>query len=154
MPGLTAGAYEHSSSDDDAQASVNHRLNGNGGQAFPKKNGTAAPKLHAPLRRRRKTQISPDWSPTDEQVAWVKEQWTATDQQIRKQAAQFRDFHTGKGSLMADWSAAWRTWWRNEYHKIPRRPEAGPIDDNAKAARAAALEEQLARRRKMDEEGQ
>jgi hypothetical protein len=29
-----------------------------------------------------------------------------------------------KASLMADWSATWRTWWNNEYHKIPRQPAA------------------------------
>jgi hypothetical protein len=26
---------------------------------------------------------------------------------------------------MADWSAAWRTWWGNGYHKIPRRLPPG-----------------------------
>lgn len=27
----------------------------------------------------------------------------------------FKDHHLGKGSIMADWSAAWRTWVRNEF---------------------------------------
>lgn len=29
------------------------------------------------------------------------------------QQARFLDFHCGKGNLMADWAAAWRTWLRN-----------------------------------------
>jgi len=64
-------------------------------------------------------------------IAWVKEGWLATDQQIAAQADRFRDYHTSKGSLMADWPAAWRTWWRNDFHKIARRPAESKPDAGA-----------------------
>jgi hypothetical protein len=71
--------------------------------------------------QKRKTQIQPNWTPREQQVQWVKNNWAASDKQIEIQAHQFRDHHRGKGSLMVDWDAAWRTWWGNGYHKIPRR---------------------------------
>ena len=71
--------------------------------------------------KKRKSQIDPDWQPSAEQIAWVKEGWAATDQQIAAQAEQFGHYHTAKGSLMLDWSAAWRAWWGSGYHKICRR---------------------------------
>jgi hypothetical protein len=37
---------------------------------------------------------------------------------------EFRDYHVGKGSLMADWSAAWRTWVRNQI-KFKGKPNGG-----------------------------
>ena len=39
--------------------------------------------------------------------------YVASDKQIAEQAEYFRNHHQGKGSLMADWTAAWRSWWDN-----------------------------------------
>lgn len=75
-------------------------------------------------KKKRKSQISPDWNPEARSVAWVKDHYIANDQHIAQQARKFRDYHTSKGSLMADWPAAWRTWWGNGYHKIALRPKA------------------------------
>jgi hypothetical protein len=102
-------------------------------------------------RAKPRTQIAPDWHPTDEQIGWVKEGWEASDTQITAQAAQFRDHHRSRGSLMADWPAAWRTWWRNGYHKIPLRPvatAAAPVTpppdlDDRSGRLHAALERRL-----------
>ena len=71
-------------------------------------------------------------------IAWVKADWVATDRLISAEAQKFRDYHTSKCSLMADWAAAWRTWWGNGYHKIARRPEGRP---DAGADLDAALEQ-------------
>lgn len=88
-------------------------------------------------RKRPRTELAPDWRPGPDLVAWVKNSWAASDAQIAEQAEQFADHHRAKASTMADWSAAWRTWWRNNYHKIPKR-SGGVVDD---AAVDAALEQ-------------
>jgi len=90
-----------------------------------KKNSTAARAKRSKLR----TQLSPDWKPAPETVGWVRANFVASDQQIAEQADQFRDFHIAKGSLMADWPAAWRTWWGNGYHRLPKRGKATPLFD-------------------------
>jgi hypothetical protein len=103
--------------------------------------GTKSSKKRAGSR----TQLAPDWQPTSELIAWAKCGWIATDRQIAAEADKFRDHHTGKGSLMANWDAAWRTWWRNGYHKIPRRPDSQPVTD---ADAGAELDAQLAQVRR------
>jgi hypothetical protein len=77
----------------------------------------------------------------------------ASDLQVSIEAQKFRDHHVSKGSTMADWPAAWRTWWGNGFHKIPRR--AGVVQqlaltgpDNGESEMHAAFE----RARLMDEE--
>jgi hypothetical protein len=94
-----------------------------------------------PKPKRRKSQIDADWRPSAEQIAWVKEGWAATDQQIAAQAELFRDYHVAKGSLMADWGAAWRTWWRTDYHKIPRRGTTGGPSAGAKSSTTGEAEQ-------------
>lgn len=49
--------------------------------------------------------------------------------------AAFRDYHTGKGTLMADWQAAWRTWVGNA-RKFARATPASFAQDKADVARA------------------
>lgn len=39
----------------------------------------------------------------------------------------FRDYHLGKGSLMLDWAAAWRTWCGNALRWAPREQEQNPF---------------------------
>ena len=53
----------------------------------------------------------------------------------------FRDYHTAKGSLMADWQAAWRTWVGN----AATFARAGPTNRQAsiEARNKAAGEEWL-----------
>jgi hypothetical protein len=56
----------------------------------------------------------------------VRSKWVATDQKITDELERFRNYHFGKGSLMADWDAAWRTWWLNGFHKCPPRLNQQP----------------------------
>ena len=51
----------------------------------------------------------------------MQEHYVATDQQTTEQVEHFRNYHQGKGSLMADWTATWRTWWGSGFHRIPKR---------------------------------
>lgn len=45
-------------------------------------------------------------------------------QAFRAEWQQFRDYHLSRGNLMADWSAAWRTWCGNFTKR--QQPRAGP----------------------------
>jgi uncharacterized protein YdaU (DUF1376 family) len=65
-----------------------------------------------PERAKRRTAISEDSEPSDrdrQEGLSVGMTGESVDFQWRK----FRDYHRAKGSLMADWSAAWRTWCGN-----------------------------------------
>lgn len=50
-----------------------------------------------------------NFCPSDKHQALAHEQGVSLDSEFPK----FRDFHTAKGSLYADWDAALRTWIRN-----------------------------------------
>lgn len=81
-------------------------------------------------REKNRARIAADWMPTPELVSWVNQNFIAKPAQIEREAQKFRDHHLSKGSLMVDWAAAWRTWWGNEFHKIPRRTMApAPLFD-------------------------
>ena len=67
-----------------------------------------APK--APKKTRRS--IPPDWVPSDRNVADAVAR-KFTEQEIDYEAGKFRDFHLARGTLFADWDAAWRTWLGN-----------------------------------------
>ena len=63
--------------------------------------------------RSRATQITPDWKADSEAVAYaVKNGFKAPEIELMAEA--FRDHHRARGNVMIDWSAAWRTWVRNE----------------------------------------
>jgi hypothetical protein len=109
---------------------------GYGSRAKPPKKRAAA-----------RTSVDPDWRPSGEQIAWVRARWFASDAQVAQQAEKFRDWHTAKGSLMADWAAAWRTWWLNGYHGIKRRPDGQP-GTSAPVDRGADIDAQLEQRRR------
>lgn len=67
-------------------------------------------------KRRRKTSISIDLKLTDEMDAYAKSRWAEAsrhDLNAQDQFQKFHDYHTAKGSLMADWKSAWRTWVSN-----------------------------------------
>jgi hypothetical protein len=108
------------------------------------KDNTAVPPERAdtsksPKKKPKRSQIADDWQPSAEAQAWVQSHYVATDRQIAEQAALFRNYHQGKGSLMADWAAAWRTWWGNGFHKLPRRTQEANGSDLDPRARAEAL---------------
>lgn len=102
-----------------------------------------------PKRNKPRSQIAPDWEPSEDLVLWVRSKWVVTDRLIQRERDKFYNHHLGKGSLQADWPATWRTWWENDYHKIPRRAGSGPAskqrsdgqDLSAELARLRAEEE-------------
>jgi len=53
------------------------------------------------------------WAISDVERAYAKDRGFA-DGQIASMATAFENHHRAKGSLMADWTAAWRTWCENE----------------------------------------
>lgn len=62
-----------------------------------------------PKPTRARSGIAEDWRPEDIGAAYAK----ARGVNIEREIPSFRNHHAAKGSLMADWSAAWRTWCDN-----------------------------------------
>ena len=62
----------------------------------------------------RRTALQGEWviEEGDERDKYAK-QVGMTEADIDIQCDKFENFHRGKGNLMADWDAAWRTWCRN-----------------------------------------
>lgn len=84
---------------------------------------TAAPSperdAEKPTKRKpqtaRGTRLSPDWIPSDTNLAYCRSQ--RRDLDPARVADNFRDYWTAKpgaGATKLDWDAAWRTWVRNE----------------------------------------
>lgn len=78
----------------------------------------------------------PDGFPDQPQIDRAKAFWALRGRMdlvgaIQDQADQFRDHHTGRGTLAADWPATWGTWMRN----APRmtRPPPGWEDKTGKS---------------------
>lgn len=73
-------------------------------------------------RAKARSQIKPDWQPDDAGIAY------ATDRgvNVSLELPAFRNHHIAKGSLMADWPHAWRTWCDNQvkWGKAPGRTNA------------------------------
>jgi hypothetical protein len=68
----------------------------------------------APKRRRLhlpRTRISETWWPTPEQLAKLRGRWPEIDYDT--EIPKFVNWHLARGSLMADWIAALRTWSTN-----------------------------------------
>lgn len=65
-----------------------------------------------PKRSKPRTAMRPDAQPTEADSRAAAEAGLSGEQ-YRSEWKKFRDYHTAKGSLMADWSAAWRTWLGN-----------------------------------------
>ena len=72
-------------------------------------------------KRARKPEIPipENWTPSDKNLsdAYARQ---FTDEEIRHEAAQFRDHHTARGTRFRDWDAAWRTWLGNARKFAPR----------------------------------
>ena len=81
----------------------------------------ASPK---PKRAKPKSKISEDAQPTDRdrQVAFDA---GLHGQDFRTEWIRFRDYHISRGSLMADWQAAWRTWVSN-HNRFAKPARDGP----------------------------
>jgi len=116
--------------------------------------GEAEPKTSRKREGKPKTRLPKDWRPAVETVAWARDNFVASDRQINTEAEKFYAYHYGKGSQMADWPAAWRTWWLNGFHKIPRRTDAAPrlVDPATHTATDSALGDAFERARLADEE--
>ena len=57
-------------------------------------------------RRKPQTALPVDFSPNDVGMARAAEKFIDVQAELDK----FRNYHAAKGSVMADWQAAWRTW--------------------------------------------
>lgn len=82
-----------------------------------------APSLRSGRTRAKARSPLPDcWQPDEQDVSYARERGFATAQ-IHTMASAFVNHHRAKGSLMADWHAAWRTWCENEI-KFQRSPQS------------------------------
>ena len=79
---------------------------------------------------KRAAAIPEDWKPSERNIADATYEGFSHEE-IRNEAAQFRDHHRSKGSRFIDLDAAWRTWIRNA-RKFARRGAA--LDQRAAAA--------------------
>lgn len=75
-------------------------------------------------RAKPRSQILEDAQPTPKDIS-AAEEAGLNSAAFREQWAKFRNYHRAKGSLMADWQAAWRTWLGN-VSEFQRQPRAGP----------------------------
>jgi hypothetical protein len=71
---------------------------------------------------KRRTQIPPDFYPNENGLDRATENGLSVAVELTK----FIDFHSGKGSVMLDWQAAWRTWVGNARPSI--RPTSKPME--------------------------
>lgn len=63
-------------------------------------------KQDASAARRRRQQLPPDFYPNETGINAAGQKGINVAIELEK----FRNYHQGKGSVMADWQAAWRTW--------------------------------------------
>jgi hypothetical protein len=56
----------------------------------------------------RRTRIRDNWQPSEALVVWTRE--NAPNLDGRAEVVKFVNYHQAKGSTMASWDAAWRTW--------------------------------------------
>jgi len=78
--------------------------------------------LQTSPKARRKQQYPADFYPNETGQAAA----TAKGIVIAAELEKFRDYHTAKGSTMADWQAAWRTWVGNARPQPAARTSAEP----------------------------
>lgn len=85
----------------------------------------------------RRTRVTADWRPSSGAWLWAAGQFPGHD--LERELEQFRDYHTGKGNVMASWDAAWRTWMRNTQTFQPSRSTPPAVADAMEPARRRAL---------------
>lgn len=84
--------------------------------------GEAAAKRREP-NAKRTSALPADWTPRPEERATASKSGVDCD----AEAAHFRDHHTAKGSRLADWDAAFRTWLRNAVKFAKPAPRQGSL---------------------------
>jgi Helix-turn-helix domain len=60
-------------------------------------------------REARKTRLSEDWQPSENNIAFAL-QCGLSEQAIPREATKFKNYHIGKGTFMLDWDRAWQNW--------------------------------------------
>lgn len=97
-----------------------------------------------PAKRRKPRTSAPDITPTPEMYAWAREHCGFDERRVNLETLKMLDHHRAKGSLMADWIAAWRTWLRNAVTFDRSRSDTTPITrkHNAKRLPRPMLTEQ------------
>lgn len=70
-------------------------------------------------KAKRRSRIPEDYSPKESHVAKAKTKGLSLSDELEG----FKDFHTGKGSVMADWDAAFHTWLRNSTRFGGKKPQ-------------------------------
>lgn len=88
------------------------------------------------VSKKARTQMG-EWVPDSKQEQEAQDYWNKIgrhDLTLTAQLPLFQDYHKAKGSLMADWPAAWRTWYRNA-PRMNRKPNG---HGNGKADRPSA----------------
>ena len=87
-----------------------------------------------PKRQPPKSRIDPGWFPDEAGFEYAVsegiERMTVYDE-----VEKFKDHHASKGSLMADWPAAWRTWARNSVQYAAERQQRQQSRERAQAWR-------------------
>lgn len=104
--------------------------------------GATAPQSRRtkPTRAKVRSQIAENAQPDERQRADAREAGL-TAELFRTEWRKFRDHHQAKGSLMADWAAAWRTWLGNVHGFQPRAgPATSPKKNPYYAAARQAME--------------
>jgi hypothetical protein len=91
---------------------------------------SATPKKKSPKAKAR-TSLSEDWKLADRDREYALSEGVPAPR-LEREVQRFRDHHISKGSLMADWSAAWRTWVGNYLKWNPKTETAQPDDEQAK----------------------
>ncbi len=83
---------------------------------------------------KRRKRLPPDFSPSDSGIDFAQKRGVNVADELQK----FTDYHSAKGTVMADWQAAWRTWVGNA--KTFARPSVSPVTGTGGLNRQEALE--------------
>ncbi len=90
----------------------------------PPATASPQPKPTRSVRQRHQTQINPAWQPDAAGIAFAAGKGI-TD--VAAEAKRFVCHHQAKGSVMVDWSAAWRTWSLNNARFRNERAANGTV---------------------------
>lgn len=88
----------------------------------------------------RGARLAQDWVLPKSWGEWAVDELGMSAEQVRTEAAKFRDYwcaKSGKDATKLDWQATWRNWCRNA--KPATKPPPAPVDTMAKMARVRDL---------------